>query len=79
MRVSLALTFSALVVAEMMGASSGLGFIVVNARNWFKMSDMFMAITLIGLLYTAFNYILMVLEKILFKWKKDGLQSAIER
>lgn len=79
MRVSLALTFSALVVAEMMGANTGLGFIIINARNWFKMSDMFMSITLIGLLYTIFNYILIVLEKILFKWKRDGLQSAIER
>ncbi|MBC2579760.1 ABC transporter permease [Clostridium sp. DJ247] len=79
MRVSLALTFSALVVAEMMGASAGLGFIIVNARNWFKMGDMFMAVTLIGLLYTLFNYALTVAERILFKWKKDGLQGAVEQ
>lgn len=79
MRVSLALTFSALVVAEMMGASTGLGFIIVNARNWFKMSDMFMSITFIGLLYTGFNYVLILFERSFLKWKKDGLQSAVER
>ena len=43
MKISLALTFSALVVAEMMGASEGLGYIIVNAKNWFKMADMFLA------------------------------------
>ena len=54
MKISLALTFSALVVAEMMGASEGLGYIIVNAKNWFKMADMFLAATLIGLEYTIF-------------------------
>lgn len=78
MRISLALAFGALIVAEMMGSSSGLGFIIVNARNWFKLDDMFMACMLIGLLYTGFNYVLILIEKILFKWRKDGLQSAIE-
>ncbi|GGL59575.1 ABC transporter permease [Sporolactobacillus putidus] len=79
MRISLALAFGALIVAEMMGSSEGLGFIIVNARNWFKLDDMFMSCILIGLLYTLFNYILILFEKILFRWKKDGLQSAIER
>jgi sulfonate transport system permease protein len=79
MRVSLALTFSALVVAEMMGANEGLGFIIVYARNWFKMGDMFMAVTIIGLLYTIFNYILLEIESVLFKWKKDGMKDAVER
>ncbi|MCI1858896.1 MAG: ABC transporter permease [Sporolactobacillus sp.] len=79
MRISLALAFGALIVAEMMGSSSGLGFIIVNARNWFKLDDMFMSCMLIGLLYTLFNYVLLLFEKILFKWKTDGLRKAIER
>ncbi|MCQ2009720.1 ABC transporter permease [Sporolactobacillus sp. STSJ-5] len=79
MRISLALAFGALIVAEMMGSSEGLGFIIVNARNWFKLDDMFMSCMLIGLLYTLFNYILLFLESILFRWKKDGIQSAVER
>ncbi|RYL86658.1 ABC transporter permease [Sporolactobacillus sp. THM19-2] len=79
MRISLALAFGALIVAEMMGSSEGLGFIIVNARNWFKLDDMFMSCMLIGLLYTLFNYILILFEKILFKWKNDGVSSAVER
>lgn len=79
MKMSLALTFSALVVAEMMGASTGLGYIIVNAKNWFKMADMFLAATLIGLEYTVFYVFLSLLEKKLFRWKTAGSSDAVEK
>lgn len=79
MKISLALTFSALVVAEMMGASSGLGFIIVNAKNWFKMADMFLAATLIGLEYTVFYAFLSLVEKRLFRWRDAGGGKAVEK
>lgn len=79
MKISLALTFSALVVAEMMGASSGLGYIIVNAKNWFKMADMFMAATLIGLEYTVFYAFLSLIEKHLFRWRNVGSSKAVEK
>lgn len=78
MKACLGLAFSSLVVAEMMGASSGLGYIIVDAKNWFKMADMFLAAILIGILYTLFFCVLTILENILFKWKKDGMSSAVE-
>lgn len=78
MKACLGLGFSSLVVAEMMGASSGLGYIIVDAKNWFKMADMFLAAILIGILYTLFFCVLTILENILFKWKKDGITSAVE-
>lgn len=79
MKVSLALTFSALVVAELMGASSGLGFMIQNARNWFKLSDMFLAAALIGIEYSIFYSALTAIEKVLFKWKRNGIANAIEK
>ena len=79
MKISLALAFGALIVAEMMGASEGLGFIIVNARNWFKLDDMFMSCIIIGLLYSVFAWVLTVTERYLFKWKRDGVHSAIEK
>ena len=79
MKVSLALTFSALVVAEMMGASKGLGFMINNARNWFKIDDMFLAAALIGVEYTIFYAILSLAEGSLFKWKRNGISSAVEK
>lgn len=78
MKACLGLGFSSLVVAEMMGASSGLGYIIVDAKNWFKMSDMFLSAILIGILYTLFFCVLTLIENFLFKWKKDGMTSAIE-
>lgn len=78
MKACLGLGFSSLVVAEMMGASSGLGYIIVDAKNWFKMSDMFLAEILIGILYTLFFCVLTIIENIIFKWKRDGITSAVE-
>ena len=79
MKISLALTFSALVVAEMMGADSGLGYIIINAKNWFKMADMFLSATLIGLEYTIFYGIISLIEKRLFRWKHAGTDKAVEK
>lgn len=78
MRVSLALTFSALVVAEMMGADKGLGFIIVDARNWFKTANMFLAAALIGIEYSILDFALKLICKHLFKWKKGGMKDAVE-
>lgn len=79
MKISLALTFSALVVAEMMGADKGLGYIIVNAKNWFKMGDMFLAATLIGLEYSVFYAFLSILEKKFFRWKNVNAGKAVEK
>ncbi|MNE67049.1 putative aliphatic sulfonates transport permease protein SsuC [compost metagenome] len=63
----------------MMGAKSGLGYIIVDARNYFKMSNMFVAIVLIGLEFSIMSYLLKVLEKKTVTWRKNGVRSAIEK
>lgn len=78
-QVSLGLGFSALIVSEMMGAKSGLGYIIVDARNYFKMSNMFVAIVLIGLEFSLFSWLLKLLEKRIVTWRKNGVRSAIEK
>lgn len=78
-QVSLGLAFSSLIVAEMMGAKSGLGFIIVDARNYFRMSSMFVAIVVIGLEYSALSYLLRLLERRLVAWKQNGVRGAIEK
>ena len=79
MRLSLALSFSALVVAEMIGADAGLGYLIIDSRNFFRMANMFLAASLIGVEYTLFSLILSKLEKRLFRWRKTGLTAALER
>lgn len=76
-KASLSTSFAAMVVAEMMGATSGLGYIIINAKAWFKMNNMFLAIVMIGLLYTLFHFIITLMEKRLFRWK-GTVDSAIE-
>jgi sulfonate transport system permease protein len=63
----------------MMGASSGLGYIIVDARNFFKMTNMFIAIILIGLEYSLFSWLLRLVEKKALAWRKDGLRDAVQR
>ncbi|MBD0381377.1 ABC transporter permease [Paenibacillus sedimenti] len=78
-RVSLGLSFSALIVSEMMGAKSGLGYIIVDARNYFKISNMFVAIILIGLAYSLFSYLVKILERRVLAWRKGGMRDAVEK
>lgn len=79
MKGALGTAFGAMVVAEMLGASTGLGYIIVFSKNWFRMSDMMMAAMLIGLLYSLMFGIMSVLEKHLFKWKIKVAGNAIEK
>lgn len=78
MRTSLGLTFGALVIAEMIGASEGLGFMIQYARSWFMVDQMFAAAAMIGVEYTIFSGVISLGERALFKWRKNGLSAAIE-
>jgi ABC-type nitrate/sulfonate/bicarbonate transport system permease component len=77
--LSLGLAFSALIVSEMMGARSGIGYIIVDARNFFKVNNMFVAIILISLEFSLFAYLLKLLEKRVISWREGGLRLSIER
>ncbi|XEC93194.1 ABC transporter permease [Paenibacillus tarimensis] len=78
-QVSLGLAFSSLIVSEMMGAKDGLGYIIVDARNYFKISNMFVAIILIGVEYSIFAYLLKKIERRVMSWRKGGMRDALEK
>lgn len=79
MKGALGAAFGAMVVAEMMGASTGLGYIIVFSKNWFKMDNMIMAAILIGLLYSLFFAFLTVVENKLFRWRMLTKGGAVEQ
>ena len=79
MKGALGTAFGAMVVAEMLGASTGLGYIIVFSKNWFRMADMMMAAMMIGLMYSVMFGIMSLLEKRLFKWKIKVAGNAIEK
>ena len=72
-------TFSALVVAESVGADAGLGYLIVDSRNYFKMPNMLLAAALSGIEYTIFERVLRLAERRLFRWRRAGLEHALER
>ncbi len=78
MKTSLALIFSGLVVAEMMGSATGLGYIIVDSKNYFRVSDMFMSMFLIAALYLVIYFFISFIENRLFKWKKTGIGAAVD-
>lgn len=78
-QIGLGLAFSSLIVSEMMGAPNGLGYIIVDARNYFKISNMFVAIVLIGLEYSLFSYFLKLIERRVMSWRKGGIREALEK
>lgn len=78
MKVTLAMSFGALLVSEMLGASQGLGYMIINAKQWFKMDDMFLAIIMIGLIYIILFAIIQFIERLILKWKTD-VTNAIEK
>lgn len=63
-----------LVAAEMIGAQSGLGYLVLYSQETFRIPDMYAAIVGLALAGLGLNYFLTYLEAILTGWK-DG--SAI--
>jgi len=69
----LAATMSILIIvsAEMMGASSGLGYVLTNSQYNFDILRMYSAIVTLALIGLATNHILVTLERRLTSWKQE--------
>jgi NitT/TauT family transport system permease protein len=71
-RLGCAYAVMVLVAAEMIGANSGLGFLVTNSQETFMIPQMYGAIVLLALLGIALNYILTRIERGLTGWREVG-------
>jgi len=60
-----------LIGAEMIGAHSGLGFMIIQAQATFQIPKMYAGIVTVALLGIAINLIMLELEKRSMKWKED--------
>lgn len=68
MRLAATSSFLMLVISEMIGASSGLGFLVANAQYVLSIHLLYVAVIVIALLGFASNYLLVRLETRLTAW-----------
>lgn len=69
MRLGASYAFLVLVAAEMVGADSGLGFLILNNQYSFRIPQMYAAILILAFLGILLNYALLELERRLTPWR----------
>jgi NitT/TauT family transport system permease protein len=71
MRLAATYSFLMLVVSEMVGASSGLGYLIVNAQYLLSVHLLYVGVIVLALLGIASNWGLVALERRLTAWRQD--------
>ncbi|MFU0505926.1 ABC transporter permease subunit [Pseudaminobacter sp. NGMCC 1.201702] len=69
MRIGIGVGWTTLVAAEMVAASRGLGFMVLNAAQYLASDTVIMGIIVIGVFAFAFDLLIRYLERIFIPWK----------
>jgi ABC-type nitrate/sulfonate/bicarbonate transport system permease component len=69
LRLALSVGFLVIVAAEFIAADTGLGYLINYSRTWFRVGDMLVGAITIGILGVGANYLLVALEKRLFRWR----------
>ncbi|WP_368488238.1 ABC transporter permease [Clostridium sp. BJN0013] len=70
-RLSATTAIIVLVAAEMIGANAGLGFLIFQSQETYKVADMYASIVTIALIGFGLNYLLVLLQKNIMKWKQE--------
>jgi len=71
LKTSCATAFFMLIAAEMIGASSGLGWLVFNAQNNYQIPKLFATTVTISALGLSLNYLFTLLEHKVVSWKES--------
>ncbi|MDR1778206.1 MAG: ABC transporter permease [Clostridiales Family XIII bacterium] len=71
-RISATVSILILIAAEMMGASTGIGYAMFFYQANFLIPEMFAYIIVMAVLGTGLNFILEHIEKISFRWRDDA-------
>lgn len=72
LRVSLSIAVILMVISEMVAATNGIGFQVVNAQRSFRILDMWAGIVLLAVLGYALNATLLRVEHRLLRWHRGA-------
>jgi sulfonate transport system permease protein len=70
MRVALALSWTLLIASEVIASSSGLGWLIWNARNFARPSDMFVGMATVGFFGKISDWGLVLLEARVTRWRR---------
>lgn len=69
-RLTIGWAWTYLVVAEMIAASSGLGYMILKSQRFLATDVIFMGLIMIGLIGLATDFLLRVLTKLIVPWYK---------
>ncbi len=69
MRVSMTLSWTLVVAAELIAAQVGLGYMIMDATTFYRIPIVFIGIGAIGLIGFALESVLLVLERRLLHWR----------
>ncbi|MFI6347143.1 ABC transporter permease [Streptomyces sp. NPDC050560] len=74
MRIALSVSFVMMVVTELTAATSGIGFVTLQAQQSFQVSEMWAGMLLLGILGVLFNGAFVLVERRLLRWytKEQG-------
>ena len=68
LKTSIGVGYSTLVAAEMVAANAGIGWMVLDAKNWLRNDIVFVGIIIMGITGILINVVLGLLEKKLVPW-----------
>lgn len=71
LRIVLGWAWTYIIVAEMVGASEGVGFMITQAGRQFKISKIFVGIITIGIIGLFLDMVCMFLRRVLFPWNEE--------
>jgi ABC-type nitrate/sulfonate/bicarbonate transport system permease component len=71
-RVSVALAFFVIVIAEFVGAERGLGYLINDGRNFFLVPQMLGAAVVLGLLGSAASFLVALFERRWLRWDQPS-------
>ncbi len=70
LRFALGLAWVAVIIAETVGADSGIGFLLTNARQFVRTDIMLVCVAVYALLGLATGYLVRLLERLLLSWRR---------
>lgn len=68
LRMVLGWAWTYVVVAELVGASSGIGYMIIQSQRMLNTSNIFVGILSIGVIGLVFDFVLKWLNRVLFRW-----------
>lgn len=68
LRISLGIAWTYLIVAEVVGATSGLGFIIIQAQRYLQSDRLFAAMVIIGLIGVLTDALMKAAKRRIFPW-----------